>query len=54
VDGNLRGVVADVIFNRERFNVTLENGLHFHLSEAPGIGESISLAIDPQAVECLS
>ena len=54
VDGNLRGVVADVIFNRERFNVTLENGLHFHLSEAPGIGESISLAVDPQAVQCLS
>ncbi len=38
-EGNLRGVVADAIFNQDRFKVTLESGLFFYLPEAPRIGE---------------
>lgn len=53
-DGNLRGVVADAIFNQDRFKVTLESGLFFYLPEAPRIGETISLKISPEAVQCLS
>jgi spermidine/putrescine transport system ATP-binding protein len=53
-DGNLRGVVADAIFNQDRFKVTLESGLFFYLPEAPRIGETISLKISAEAVQCLS
>jgi spermidine/putrescine transport system ATP-binding protein len=53
-EGNLRGVVADAIFNQDRFKVTLESGLFFYLPEAPRIGETISLKISPEAVQCLS
>ena len=54
VDGNLRGVVADAVFHQDRFKVTLESGLFFYLTEAPGIGEAISLEISLEAVQCLS
>ena len=45
------GIVADVIFQQERFKVTLENGLYFHLSEAPKVGGQISVKVK---VECLA
>ena len=54
MEGNLHGVVADAVFFQDRFKVTLESGLYFFLPEAPGIGEKISLAISPTAVQCLS
>jgi spermidine/putrescine transport system ATP-binding protein len=53
-NGNLRGVVMDVVFQHDRFKVTLENGLYFHLPEAPKVGEEIRLAVSPEAVQCLS
>jgi ABC-type Fe3+/spermidine/putrescine transport system ATPase subunit len=53
-DGNLRGVVTDVVFQQDHFKVTLDGGLFFYLPEAPRIGETIGLKISPAAVECLS
>jgi spermidine/putrescine transport system ATP-binding protein len=54
VKGNLHGVVKDVVFHRERFKVTLQNGFYFFLPEAPAIGEEISLVVFPEAVRCLA
>lgn len=42
--------VEDVLFQRDRFRVTLRGGLFVHLTEAPKIGGEISVAF---AVECL-
>jgi ABC-type Fe3+/spermidine/putrescine transport system ATPase subunit len=53
-DGNLHGLVADVVFHQDRFRVTLENGIYFYLPESPRIGDEISLKINRQAVQCLS
>ncbi len=53
-DGNLRGVVTDVVFQQARFKVTLENGLYFYLPEAPKIGEAIAISIPPSEVHCLA
>jgi spermidine/putrescine transport system ATP-binding protein len=53
-DGNLCGVVTDVLFHQDRFKVTLANGLYFYLPEAPKVGEEIRLAIPPSAVQCLA
>jgi ABC-type Fe3+/spermidine/putrescine transport system ATPase subunit len=47
----IQGVVTDVIFQQERFKVTLDNDLYFYLNEAPGVGENISLKVK---VECLA
>jgi spermidine/putrescine transport system ATP-binding protein len=47
----INGIVADVIFQQERFKVTLENGLYFYLSDAPKVGEKISVKVK---VECLA
>ena len=53
-DGNsIRGRVADVVFQQDRFKVTLDNGLVFHLPKAPQVGEEIRLEITPSAVQCL-
>ena len=52
--GSLRGVVADAVFQQERFKVTLKSGLVFHLPEAPAVGEELRLEIAPGAVQCLS
>jgi spermidine/putrescine transport system ATP-binding protein len=54
VEGTLHGVVADAVFNQDRFKVTLESGLFFYLPEAPRIGEGIHLKVSPEAVQCLS
>ncbi|MBA4380778.1 MAG: ABC transporter ATP-binding protein, partial [Anaerolinea sp.] len=53
-DGNLHGVVADVVFHQDQFKVTLESGLYFYLPEAPKIGEAIAVSIPPSAVHCLA
>jgi ABC-type Fe3+/spermidine/putrescine transport system ATPase subunit len=45
------GVVTDVIFQQERFKVTLDNGLYFYLNESPKVGEKISVKVK---VECLA
>ena len=45
------GIVTDVIFQQDRFKVTLENGLYIYLDEAPNIGERVSVKVK---VECLA
>jgi ABC-type Fe3+/spermidine/putrescine transport system ATPase subunit len=47
----ISGVVTDVIFQQDRFKITLDNGLYVHLMDAPEIGSRISARVD---VECLT
>jgi ABC-type Fe3+/spermidine/putrescine transport system ATPase subunit len=47
----LRGIVEDVIFQQDRFKVTLENGLYVYLQEAPTMGKKIEVRVK---VECLA
>ena len=47
----VRGVVADVTFQQERFKVTFENGFYAHLQNAPQVGDEIEV---PVKVECLA
>ena len=46
----LKGRVTDVIFQKNRFRVTLESGLYFYTSTAPQVGEEISFSVE---AECL-
>ena len=45
------GVVADAIFQQDRFKVKLENGLYVYLASAPRVGEKIEVRVK---VECLA
>jgi spermidine/putrescine transport system ATP-binding protein len=47
----LEGRVADVLFQKTHFRVTLENGLYIFLKEPPQVGDEIVL--DGVVVECL-
>jgi spermidine/putrescine transport system ATP-binding protein len=47
----IQGVVRDVIFQHDRFKVTLDNGLYIYLSQAPKVGEMLSAQVK---VECLA
>lgn len=47
----INGLVADVIFQQDRFKVTLNNGLYVFLPNAPKVGESIAVRVK---VECLA
>jgi spermidine/putrescine transport system ATP-binding protein len=49
-ENKIHGVVRDVIFQQDRFKVTLENGLYVYLSTAVEVGEEIEV---PVKVECL-
>jgi ABC-type Fe3+/spermidine/putrescine transport system ATPase subunit len=46
----LRGVVADVIFQQDKYKVTLDNGLYVYLTDAPKVGKKISVRVK---IECL-
>jgi ABC-type Fe3+/spermidine/putrescine transport system ATPase subunit len=46
----IRGTVSDVIFQQDRFKVSLDNGLYVYLPSAPKVGEKIEV---PVKVECL-
>jgi hypothetical protein len=46
----IEGRVADVLFQKDGYKVTLENGLYFHLKDAPKVGSKISVRV---SVECL-
>ena len=48
---HVMGIVADVIFQQDRFKVTLEEGFHIYLQEPPKVGEQVSV---PVKVECLA
>ena len=47
----IEGTVADVIFQQDRFKVTLENGLYVYLQKPIRVGERIQV---PVRVECLA
>jgi ABC-type Fe3+/spermidine/putrescine transport system ATPase subunit len=47
----ISGIVKDVIFQQDRFKVTLDNGLYVYLSNPPKVGEKIEV---PVKVECLA
>ena len=46
----MQGIVTDVIFQQDRFKVTLDNGLYVYLQEAPRMGKKIEVRVK---VECL-
>lgn len=46
----LRGVVADVVFQQEKYKVTLDNAFYIYLNAAPKIGKKISVRVK---IECL-
>jgi ABC-type Fe3+/spermidine/putrescine transport system ATPase subunit len=45
------GVVADAVFQQDRFKVKLENGLYVYLASAPRVGEKLEVGVK---VECLA
>ena len=47
----IHGAVADVIFQQDRFKVTLDNGIYVYLPNAPKVGEKIEVRVK---VECLA
>jgi ABC-type Fe3+/spermidine/putrescine transport system ATPase subunit len=47
----LSGIVADVIFQQDRFKVTLNNSIYLYLNAAPKIGERITARVTG---ECLA
>jgi len=47
---NLKSRVADVLFQKNGYHVTLENGLYFFATAAPQIGDEISFSVE---AECL-
>ena len=47
----IHGVVTDVIFQQDRFKVTLDNGIYVYLPNAPKVGEKIEVRVK---VECLA
>ena len=50
-DGSVvNGRVADVVFQQDRFKVTLENSLFVYLQNAPKIGQKVAVKV---AVKCL-
>ena len=53
-EGTINSKVTDVLFQQDRFKVTLASGLYFYLPEAPEPGQDISLEIPTSAVQCLA
>jgi len=47
----IQGIVADIIFQQDRFKVIFDNGLYVTLEEAPKLGQKISVKVK---VECLA
>lgn len=46
----IQGIVTDLIFQQDRFKITLDNGLYFYVPNAPKVGEKIEVPVE---VECL-
>jgi spermidine/putrescine transport system ATP-binding protein len=47
----ISGIVTDVIFQQERYKVTLDNDLYIYLNDSPKIGQKFSARVK---VECLA
>jgi ABC-type Fe3+/spermidine/putrescine transport system ATPase subunit len=52
--GNVCSLATDVIFQQDRFKVSLANGLYFYLSDAPKVGEEVCMMIPTSGIQCLS
>jgi ABC-type Fe3+/spermidine/putrescine transport system ATPase subunit len=46
----LKGRAADVLFQKDGYQVTLENGFYFYMSKPPEIGETLTFSVE---AECL-
>jgi spermidine/putrescine transport system ATP-binding protein len=46
----IRGHVVDVVFQQDRFKVTLDNSLYFYLKDEPKIGQMLAIKVK---LECL-
>ena len=46
----IRGHVVDVVFQQDRFKVTLDNGLYFYFKDKPKIGQMLEIKVK---LECL-
>ena len=46
----IQGKVADVVFQQDKYKVTLDNGLYVYMKDAPKIGKKIAVRVK---VECL-
>jgi ABC-type Fe3+/spermidine/putrescine transport system ATPase subunit len=53
-EGCVSGTVTDVVFQRERYKVSLSNGLSFGLADPAKLGEEICLELPPSAIVCLT
>jgi ABC-type Fe3+/spermidine/putrescine transport system ATPase subunit len=51
--GELEGVVADVTFQKDHYQVRFESGLEFHLAERPRTGDRLRLQLPDHAFTCL-
>jgi ABC-type Fe3+/spermidine/putrescine transport system ATPase subunit len=48
---SLNGTVSDILFQQDRYKVTLHHGLYVYLQKAPRMGERIDVQVK---VECLA
>ncbi len=46
----IRGRVVDIVFQQDRFKLTLDNGLYFYLKDKPKIGQMLEISVK---LECL-
>jgi ABC-type Fe3+/spermidine/putrescine transport system ATPase subunit len=47
----IQGIVTDMIFQQDRFKITLDNGLYVYLPNPPSVGQKIEVRVK---VECLA
>ena len=47
----ISGIVSDVLFQQDRYKVTMDNGLYVYLDEIPNVGKKASVKVK---VECLA
>jgi ABC-type Fe3+/spermidine/putrescine transport system ATPase subunit len=47
----ISGVVMDVIFQQDRYKVTLDNGWYVYLDDAPNVGEKVSVKVKVEYLE---
>lgn len=52
-NGNLHGRVTDILFQKDGYKVSLEDGSFFYLTDAPQVGQTIHLRLKPGEVKCL-
>ncbi len=46
----IRGRVVDVVFQQDKFKVTLDDGLYFYIKDEPKVGQMLEIKIK---LECL-